>query len=155
MYTFLPEVTDVHIKQHSHQKDLNLCLSLHYYLKVIVELEKKTQTRNLTVFMVLVIWPSSTLKFLFVSINFNWFFLLISINVWAIFSLRDRRQITFVRVNGFCALNKRPSFHPSVFNGQNQAGWDSRQNRIKYTCLLVHSLSSFEGTSYEKNTRYS
>ena len=46
MYTLLPEVTDVHIKQHSHQKDLNLCLSLHYYLKVIVELEKKKNTNK-------------------------------------------------------------------------------------------------------------
>ena len=39
-----------------------------YYGKVIVELEK-TQARNLTVFMVLmvfILWPSSTLKFLFV-----------------------------------------------------------------------------------------
>ena len=47
MYTFLPEVTDVHIKQHSHQKDLNLCLSLHYYLKVIVELEKKKHKQGI------------------------------------------------------------------------------------------------------------
>ena len=31
----LPEATDVH------QKDLNLCLPLYYYGKVIVELEKK------------------------------------------------------------------------------------------------------------------
>ena len=43
----LPEGTDVHIRQHIHQKDLNLCLPLYYYGKVIAELEK-TQTRNLT-----------------------------------------------------------------------------------------------------------
>ena len=52
--TLLPEGKNVHIKQQIHQKDLNLCLPLYYYGKVIVELEK-TQIRNLTVFMVLVI----------------------------------------------------------------------------------------------------
>ena len=50
-----------------HQKDLNLCLSLYYYGKSgHCWIWKKTQTRNLTVLTVLVIWPSSTLKFLFV-----------------------------------------------------------------------------------------
>ena len=39
--TLLPEATDVHIQQQIHQKDLNLCLPLYYYGKVIVELEKK------------------------------------------------------------------------------------------------------------------
>ena len=48
----LPEGKDVHIQQHFHQKDLNFCLPLYYYSKVIVESER-TQT-------------SSTLKFLFV-----------------------------------------------------------------------------------------
>ena len=48
----LPEGIYVHIQYHIHQKDFNLCLSLYYYGKVTVELEK-TQTRNLTVFMVL------------------------------------------------------------------------------------------------------
>ena len=38
--TLLPKGTDVHIKQRIHQKDLNLCLPLYYYGKVIVELEK-------------------------------------------------------------------------------------------------------------------
>ena len=38
-----PEGTDIHIKQHSHKKDLNLCLSLYYYGKIIVvELENNT-----------------------------------------------------------------------------------------------------------------
>ena len=32
----------IHIQQHNHQKDLNPCLSLYYYGKVIVELEKNT-----------------------------------------------------------------------------------------------------------------
>ena len=50
----LSEGTDVHIQQHIHQKDLNLCLTLYYYGKVFDQLEKK-QTRNLTAFMVLVI----------------------------------------------------------------------------------------------------
>ena len=36
-YTLLPEGTDVHIQQHIRQKDLNLCLLLYYYGKVIVE----------------------------------------------------------------------------------------------------------------------
>ena len=57
----LPEDKDVHIQEQIHQKGLNL--PLYYYGKFIVELEK-IQTRNLTVFMVIVLWPSSTLKFL-------------------------------------------------------------------------------------------
>ena len=44
----LPEGTDVHIRQHSHQKHLNLCLPLYYYAQVINELGK-TQLRNSTV----------------------------------------------------------------------------------------------------------
>ena len=43
--TVLPEGKDVYIQQHIHQEDLNLCLSLYYHPKAIVELEK-TQTRN-------------------------------------------------------------------------------------------------------------
>ena len=42
MCAVLPEGTDVHIQQHNHQKDLNLCLSLYYFGRVIVELEKYT-----------------------------------------------------------------------------------------------------------------
>ena len=41
-YTLLLEGTDVNIQQHNHQQDLNPCLSLYYYGKVIVELEKNT-----------------------------------------------------------------------------------------------------------------
>ena len=37
----LPADTEVHIQLHIHQKYLNLCLTLYYYAKVIVELEKK------------------------------------------------------------------------------------------------------------------
>ena len=44
----------LHIQLHDYQQHLNPCLWLYYYGKVIVELEK-TETRNLTVFMVLVI----------------------------------------------------------------------------------------------------
>ena len=40
LFNLFPEGTDIHIKQHNHQKDLNLCLSLHNYGKIIVvELE--------------------------------------------------------------------------------------------------------------------
>ena len=60
----LPEGKDVHIQQHIHQKDSNLSLPLYYSGKAIAELEK-TQTRNLTVFMVLVILPNGSFKFLF------------------------------------------------------------------------------------------
>ena len=60
------EGTDAHIQQNIHQKDLDFCLPLYFYAKVIVELEK-TQTRNSTVlYMVLIIRPSSTLKSQFV-----------------------------------------------------------------------------------------
>ena len=52
-YTILPEGTDIYIQQHNRQKDLNPCLSLYCYGKVIAELEN-IQTRNLTVFMVFV-----------------------------------------------------------------------------------------------------
>ena len=43
-YTLLPEGTDIQIQQHPHnyRKDLNPCLSLYYYGKVIVELENNT-----------------------------------------------------------------------------------------------------------------
>ena len=68
--TLLSKGTDVHIQQHIYQRDLHLCLQLYYYGKVIVELGK-TQTRNLTVLMVLVIWPSSTLEFLFFWFQLN------------------------------------------------------------------------------------
>ena len=40
--TLPSEGTDVHIQQYNHQKDLNLCLSLYYFGRVIVELEKNT-----------------------------------------------------------------------------------------------------------------
>ena len=57
--TLLPEGNGVHILQLIHQKDLNLCLPLrqgHFSIG--------KNTKNLT-FMVLIIRPSSTLKFLF------------------------------------------------------------------------------------------
>ena len=56
----------------------NLCLPLYYYGKIAVKLEK-TQTKSSTVFMVLIIWPNSTLEFLFV-FGFNKY-------LWAIFFL--------------------------------------------------------------------
>ena len=54
----------IHIQLHNHQRDLDPCLWLYYYGNFIVELEKKNKKNKL--FMVLVIWPSSTLNFLFV-----------------------------------------------------------------------------------------
>ena len=65
-------------------------MPLNYYDKVIIELEKNT--RNLTVFMVPIIWPSSTLKFLFV-FGFNcclWVTFSLNLeNFWFIFRLYD------------------------------------------------------------------
>ena len=52
--TLLPEGIDRYIQQRINQKHLNLCLLLYCNGKVIVELEK-TETRNLTVSIVLVI----------------------------------------------------------------------------------------------------
>ena len=37
--TFFPEITDVHIQRHIHQKDLNLCMLL--YGRLIVEEKNK------------------------------------------------------------------------------------------------------------------
>ena len=42
---FLRAQMYIHIQQHIHQKDLNLCLTSYNYAKVIDELEK-TKTRN-------------------------------------------------------------------------------------------------------------
>ena len=50
--TLLPGATDVHIQQHIHQKDLNLCLLFYFYAKVTIELGK-TQTTNSTVLCLL------------------------------------------------------------------------------------------------------
>ena len=44
--TLLPEGTDVHIQQHIHQKDLKLCLQLHFYVKVIVKFEKRQRSKS-------------------------------------------------------------------------------------------------------------
>ena len=45
-YTFLPEGTDIPIRQHNHRKDLNPCLPLHYYGKVIDQLENTNKEFN-------------------------------------------------------------------------------------------------------------
>ena len=73
------------------------------------------------------------------------FFFLISNNVWEIFPLGDH-QITFVTLNRFCPLNKPPF----VLNGQNQAGWNPKQNLMKNACLLVYCVLRFKGTSYKR-----
>ena len=80
-FTLLPEGTDIHIQQHSYLKDLNPCLSLNIMATSLLNW-KITQTRNLTVFKVFVIWPSSI---------WNSYLFLISVNLWAIVSLRDRQ----------------------------------------------------------------
>ena len=61
----------LHSAAHSSKGFKALSATIHY-VKVIVELEK-TQTRNLTLFMVLIIRPSSALKFQcdIISINHN------------------------------------------------------------------------------------
>ena len=55
----------LHIQLHNYQKDLNPRLWLYYCDKVIVELEKKNKQQKHKLFIVLVVWPSSTLKLLF------------------------------------------------------------------------------------------
>ena len=49
--------------------------------------------------------------------------------------LKDRQQITFVRLNGFCPLSKTPSPLP-VLSGQYQPGWNTTQNQIKHVHLF-------------------
>ena len=79
--TLLPEDADVHIQMYL----------LHYIVMARQLLNwRKTQTRNLTVFMMLVIWTSSTLKFLFV-FGFSWC-------LWAIFSLSLERFLFYIWV---------------------------------------------------------
>ena len=56
----------LHIQLHGYQKDLNPCPWLYYYGKAIVELQKSTKNKKDKLFMVLLVWPSSSLKFLFV-----------------------------------------------------------------------------------------
>ena len=72
----------------------------------------------------------------------NSYLFLISVNVWAIFSLRNRQQITFVMLNRFCPLSKKPPSFP-VFNRQYQAGWNTNQKQMKNThtfCIVFHVL---------------
>ena len=60
-------------------------------------------------------------------------------------------------LNGFCPLRKNWTL-PLFLTDKSltkQAGWNLKQNYMKNTWLLVHCISSFEGTSYKKNTRYS
>ena len=58
-----------------------------YYGKVIVELENTQSDQE-------ALWKS--------------YLFLISVNVWAVFSLRDCQQITFIMLNRFCSLSKLP-----------------------------------------------
>ena len=61
-YTILPESTDVHIQQHIHQKDLNLCLTWYGYDKVINEFEK-TQNKEFSCVMAFIMRLSNTFIF--------------------------------------------------------------------------------------------
>ena len=63
-YIILPEGRDVHIQQHIHQKDLNLCLTSYDCGKIIDELEK--HNKEFSCVKVFIMRSSSTLKFHFV-----------------------------------------------------------------------------------------
>ena len=63
-YTILPEGTYVHIQQHIHQKDLNLCLASYDYSKVIDNLEINTN-KEFNCVMVFIMKSSSTFQFAF------------------------------------------------------------------------------------------
>ena len=94
----------LHTQLHNHQKDLNPRLWPYYYGKVNIELEKKTHTKNKNkLFMVLVIWPGSTLKFLF-AFDFKW--------CLSNRFLKGSSKKTFVTLNRFCPLSKPPLPHP-------------------------------------------
>ena len=92
----------LHIELHNHQSDLNPCLWL-YYGNVITELEKNTNKKD-------TVHGACNLTKLHFKILI--YLLLISNNVWVIFSLRDHQQITFVMLNRFCPLSKLPPLIP-------------------------------------------
>ena len=75
-FIILPKGTDVHIQQHIHQKDLNLCL---HHVTMPRWLLGKNTNNKFSCVMVLIMRPSSTLKFQFV-FGFNEC-------LWEIFSL--------------------------------------------------------------------
>ena len=111
--TFLPECTDIyiHIQQRNHWKDLNPCLSLYYYDKVIVELA-----------------------------------------TWAVYSVRDSQQITFVILNRFCPLSKLPPTPTPLFL-KNKTKLDGIPSKIKWKMhvfwYILFRVLSF-GTSHKK-----
>ena len=72
----------LHIQLHNHQNDLNPCLWLYYYGKVIAELEKNTNNKKRQT-----VHGACNLTKLHVKILIYLF--LISNNVWAFFSLRQ------------------------------------------------------------------
>ena len=78
----------LHIQLHNHQNDLNPCLWLYYYGKVIAELEKNTNNKKRQT-----VHGACNLTKLHFKILIYLF--LISNNVWAIFSLRDHQQNNF------------------------------------------------------------
>ena len=97
----------LHIQLHNHQNDLNPFLWLYYYGKVIAELEKNTTKKDIIMFMnKKTVHGACNLTKLHFKILIHLF--LISNNVWAIFSLSDHQQITFITLDRFCPLSKSP-----------------------------------------------
>ena len=83
-YSLLPKGTDIYTHSAAQPSKRFRLLSVTILLwQGHCLIEKKTQTRNLTVFIVFVIRPS-------------------------FFSLRDRQQTAFVTLNRFCPLGKLP-----------------------------------------------
>ena len=93
----------LHIQLHNHQNDLNPCLWLYYYGKVIGGLEKNINNKKRQT-------VHGTCNLTKLHFKILIYLLLISNNAWAIFSLRDHQQITFVTLNRFCPLSKPPPF---------------------------------------------
>ena len=107
-YTLLPEGTDIHSTAQSSKRFKSLPVS-NYYGKVIVELENTQSDQE-------ALW------------NSHLFF--ISVNIWAIFSLRDCQQITFIMLNRFCSLSKlSPPPLPLLMN---KAKLDGIPSKIKW-----------------------
>ena len=83
-----------------------------YYDKVIVELENTQSDQE-------ALWNS--------------YLFLISVNVWAIFSLRDCQQITFIMLNRFCSLSKLPlPPTPTPLLLTNKTNLDGIPSKIKW-----------------------
>ena len=65
--------------------------------------------------------------------------------IWAIFSLRDRQQITFVMLNKFCPLSK---LTPLFLTKKTKL--DGIPSKIKWKIHVFWCISSFEDISYKR-----